>query len=51
MSSYAIDGASSNLTKLNDYPVGKNPTGSRSSACRIQEHDRVGGLRTSREQR
>jgi len=25
MSSYAIDGTSGNLTKLNDYPVGKNP--------------------------
>jgi len=25
MSSYAIDGASGNLTKLKDYPVGKNP--------------------------
>jgi 6-phosphogluconolactonase len=25
MSSYAIDGASGKLTKLNDYPVGKNP--------------------------
>ena len=25
MSSYAIDGESGNLTKLNDYPVGKNP--------------------------
>jgi len=25
MSSYAIDGGSGNLTKLNDYPVGRNP--------------------------
>ena len=25
MSSYAIDGESGNLTKLGDYPVGKNP--------------------------
>ena len=25
MSSYAIDGESGNLTKLNDYPVGRNP--------------------------